>query len=64
MTMEVTMSSLDDILLIEEGCPSEEEYIAAYQRLVNSGLVWQLQGSYGREATRLINAGLVELKHD
>jgi hypothetical protein len=64
MTMEVTMGSLDDILLIEGGCPSEEEYIAAYQRLVNSGLVWQLQGSYGREATRLINAGLVELKHD
>lgn len=52
------MSTLDDIMLIESGDPTQEEYIAAFQRLIDSGLVWQLQGFYGREATRLIEAGL------
>ena len=36
---------------------SEAEAVAGFQELINSGLVWKLQGSYGREATRLIEKG-------
>ena len=37
---------------------SEAEAIAGFQELINSGLAWKLQGSYGRQATRLIEKGL------
>lgn len=39
---------------------SEDEAIAGFQALLDSGLVWQLQGSYGRTAAALIEAGLIE----
>ena len=38
---------------------SEEERLSAWQYLVDSGLVTQLQGWYGRTAAALIDAGLV-----
>jgi hypothetical protein len=39
----------------EESNP--ERMRAAWQALVNTGLVWRLQGAYGRGATDLIRAG-------
>jgi hypothetical protein len=53
------MSSLDDIMIIESGDASQEEYVAAFQRLYNSRLVFQLQGWYQRELLRLVEAGLI-----
>ena len=38
---------------------SEEQYIKAWQHLVDTGLVWQLQGSFGRTATALIEQGVI-----
>ena len=38
---------------------SEEQYIKAWQHLVDTGLVWQLQGSFGRIATALIEQGVI-----
>lgn len=35
----------------------QETYIKAWQSLIDSGLVWQLQGFYGRTATDLIKSG-------
>ena len=50
--------SLDFIMAYEAGELSEEESIEGFQKLIDSGLVWQLQGSYGRTAKYLIENGL------
>jgi hypothetical protein len=53
-------SDLDAILYLEqEENQEEEDVIAAYQRLVDSGVIWSLQGSYQRGVLPLIEAGLV-----
>jgi len=40
---------------------SEEQVLAAWQHLVNTGLAWSLQGWFGRTAQRLIDDGLIEV---
>jgi len=47
------------IIDYENGELDEDETIALFQELVDSGLAWQLQGCYGRTAADLIRAGLV-----
>lgn len=46
------------ILEFEDGELDEGEVIEGFQHLINSGLVWQLQGFYGRMAEDLLNAGV------
>ena len=46
------MNNLDDMMAWEEGTLSEEDTQALFERLVKSGLIYQLQGMYGREAHR------------
>ncbi len=36
---------------------SEEQAIEAWQHLIDTGIAWELQGSFGRQAVRLIDAG-------
>lgn len=37
--------------------PDEDVFYAANQNLINSGMAWQLQGFFGRQAMALIEAG-------
>ncbi len=45
------------ILDFESGELDETEIVEGFQHLIDSGIVWQLQGSYGRMAARLIDSG-------
>ena len=37
---------------------SEEQVIEAWQTLIDTGLAWQLQGWFGRQASKLIEEGV------
>jgi len=41
---------------------SEEQVIEAWQYLLDIGLVWQLQGFFGRTAVAMIQEGILEVK--
>ena len=38
----------------------DAEIVAAWQHLVDTGVVWQLQGWYGRTAAAMIENGVIE----
>jgi hypothetical protein len=48
------------IIEFEEGEMPKEQVVELFQYLIDSGLAWSLQGSYGRMARTLIDAGLCE----
>jgi hypothetical protein len=48
-----------DLMQYEGGLLDEDEMLDLFQRLVDSGLAWKLQGHYGRVAMALIEAGLI-----
>jgi len=50
---------VDLIMDLESGQLSEEGIIDLFQLLVDTGLAWELQGSYGRTAQQLLDAGLI-----
>ena len=53
------MDTLDQIIAFEQGELDEAATIELFQALVDNGMAWQLQGSYGRTARSLIESGLV-----
>ena len=53
------MDTISFITDYESGQLDDDAVIAGFQELVDTGLVWQLQGSYGRMAMRLLEAGLI-----
>jgi len=57
----MTSAMLDKIIAFEQGELKENEIIDLFQEMINSGLVWELQGSYGRLAMNLIDNGVVKV---
>ena len=53
---------IESIMAFEEGELSEEETINMFQALVDSGMIYQLQGSYHRMANVLMETGLIHSK--
>jgi len=51
---------VDKIIDFESGMMDEDEIVEFFQELINTGMAWTLQGSYGRTARALIDAGLCE----
>ena len=60
--MEDTKMSTFDAVMIAEGMQEADtdQMQGAWQMLVDTGLAWSLQGWFGREATRLIEAGVIQ----
>ena len=53
------MTTLDKIIAYENGeLEDAEETVEFFQEIIDSGLVWQLQGHYQRVAISLVDAGL------
>jgi hypothetical protein len=46
------------IMEYESGMLPKAEAIELFQRLIDNGMAWQLQGAYGRTATMLLKKGL------
>ena len=58
------MNTVDAIGRYESGQMEEEEQVEFFQHLVDTGVVWSLQGHYGRTASWMINEGLVQVGKD
>jgi hypothetical protein len=54
------MDTLNAIMIIEgqQSETYEDQIIDAWQHLIDSAVVWRLQGSYGRYAQALIENGI------
>ena len=54
------MNQFDAVMIAEGAMPaeSEEQYLEAWQALIDSGLCLKLQGFFGRQAAALIEEGL------
>ncbi len=54
------MTNLEAIDIAEgyRDAKDEAEYVAAWQQLIDTGLAWNLQGWFGRNAMRLIEQGI------
>lgn len=49
----------DRITEYEQGKLDEQQTIQLFQELVDSGIIMELQGHYGRFAAQLLEAGLI-----
>ena len=59
-TSEVDLVQLvDRLIAYEEGQITEDQEVAFFEHLVETGTCWQLPGHYQRVAATLIEAGLI-----
>ena len=54
------MDTVSQIMAYESGEMEQPEMIAFFQFLLDSGMIYSLQGSYQRTAQQLLDAGLIE----
>jgi hypothetical protein len=51
---------VDQLIAYEEGEITQDEEIALFQHLIDTGTCWHLNGHYQRVAATLIEAGLIK----
>jgi hypothetical protein len=54
------MDYIDSIIAYEQGDMTEQEMVYFFAELIKSGIVWELQGHYGRTASALIREGWID----
>jgi hypothetical protein len=54
------MDYIDSIIAYEQGDMTEQEMVYFFAELIKSGIVWKLQGHYGRTASALIREGWID----
>lgn len=64
LTKELVLKTHEAVGIAEGYIPADtvEEEIKAWQHLIDTGICWQLQGWFGRQATFLIEHGLCKVK--
>jgi uncharacterized protein YjhX (UPF0386 family) len=55
------MKMLDMMMAYENGDLDMEQTVELFQKLIDSGLIFSLQGNYMRVARDLVDAGLIDL---
>jgi len=51
---------VDRLIAYEEGQITDDEEVALFQHLIDTGTCWHLTGHYHRVAATLIEAGLIK----
>ena len=54
----------EDLIKYEADDMTTEEEVAFFQKLIDTGMAWTLQGHYGRLAERFIEEGLCHRKEE
>ena len=57
---ETGRTTFDLMMDFEGGNLTKAEFLTLFSRLIRNGQAWTLQGTYGRQAQALIDAGLIE----
>lgn len=52
----------EDLIRYENDEMTNEEEVVFFQKLIDTGMAWTLQGHYGRQAQRYIEEGLCHPK--
>lgn len=60
MTKAKDFDMVGAMMAWEDGQLGREAEIELFQHLVDSGMAWTLQGAYGRQAQRMIDAGWIQ----
>jgi hypothetical protein len=50
----------NELMAYEDGELDTTEIVQLFSKLIKSGMAWQLQGMYGRQAMTLINSGYLD----
>ena len=61
MTDGTSFPTVSEFDAYETGLMTDDEVVDFFQRLVDFGVIWQLQGSYQRALRQLVQAELVHL---